>query len=546
MKTKLSQRRTSQIDPARETRPDAVSLEVFKNVFTSIAEEMGAALRRTAHSPNIRDRLDFSCALFDTRCRMIAQAAHIPVHLGSMHFAVKEAFGSKPPVDSGTWIVNDPYAGGTHLPDVTLVTPVLGKRHRLLFYVASRAHHTDMGGTSGGSMGVHQSIFAEGLRIPPVQLVSGSGQWDETLLALLKANVRNPQYLEGDLLAQFSANQTGSRRLSEFLTRYGDKRMTDYAAYLLRYSTLRMRLKLASFPDGTYEGEDFLEDDGVGSESLRIHASIRIRSSRVLVDFAGTAPQTAGPVNATLPVTWSCVQYVFRTLTDSDIPNNSGCFDPIELRAPVGCLVHATFPAAVAAGNVETSQRIVDTLYRALAKALPQTIPAASAGSMNNISVSGMDPQSGEPFSYYETVGGGMGARPGRKGLSGVHTHMPNTRNTPVEVLEHVYPLRVERYALRRGSGGGGRFRGGDGLIRRVRFLSRVRIHLLGDRRHTGPYGLRGGLAGKPGRDKLLVRGTRKTRLPSKGTAVASPGDVLCVETPGGGGWGTTKTKGNG
>lgn len=519
------------------TGPDPITLEVFKHLFSSIAEEMGAALRRTAHSPNIRDRLDFSCALFDRRCRMVAQAAHIPVHLGAMHFAVNQASRFFEPQNRGTLILNDPYAGGTHLPDITLVTPVVTKRGKALFYVASRAHHADIGGATGGSMGAHSEIFAEGIRIPPVQLVSGEGDWNESLLRILKANVRNPHFLEGDLMAQVAANMTGVRRLNEFISRYGEKKTSDYALFLQQYSSLRMQKVLSRFPQGICQAEDELEDDGKGNGPLRIRVSIEIRRRSVRVDFKDTDPQTEGPVNATLPVTWSCVQYVFRTLTDPDIPNNSGCFEPIHLNAPPGSLVHASFPAAVAAGNVETSQRIVDCLYRALSVVLPDAIPAASSGSMNNLSVSGIHPETGIPYGYYETTGGGMGARPGQDGLSGVHTHMTNTRNTPVEVLEHAFPLFVQRYAIRRGSGGRGLFKGGDGLIREIRFRSEANVHLLGDRRKRGPWGLQGGEPGKAGKDSLLSRGKKK-KLASKGSCRVHAGDVLSIETPGGGGWG--------
>ncbi len=524
--------------------PDAVTLEVFKNLFASVAEEMGAALRRTAHSPNIRDRLDFSCAIFDRHARMVAQAAHIPVHLGAMQFAVKEAAPSLQSEPGSTWILNDPYGGGTHLPDITLVTPVVVRKKTILFYVASRAHHADMGGASGGSMGAQKEIYAEGLRIPPLPLLSADGTWNQGLLRIIKANVRGPDLLEGDLMAQFAANSTGVMRLEAFLKRYGEKKTRDYAAFLQRYSATRMEKVLTRFPRGTFQAEDFLEDDGVGKGPLRIRVAVRIRGPRVDVDFTGTDAQSPGPVNAPLPVTWSCIQYVFRSLTDPDIPNNSGCFDPIRLEAPPGSLVNARFPAAVAAGNVETSQRIVDCLFKALSKALGDAIPAASCGSMNNLSVSGIHPSTGDPYSYYETTGGGMGARPGQEGMTGVHTHMTNTRNTPVEVLEHTFPLRVERYAIRRGSGGKGRHRGGDGLIRDIRFLSDATVQLLGERRKQGPWGLRGGTPGKPGSD-ILVRGGKRRKLPSKGSLAVRAGDVLSVRTPGGGGWGKPPDKGS-
>ncbi len=521
---------------------DPATLEIFKNLFHSIAEEMGAALRRTAFSPNIKERRDYSCAVFDGRGRVAAMGDHMPVHLGSMPQSVAAAIEALPLGPGDIAMLNDPFAGGTHLPDITLVMPVFGAGGKLpagskpLFYVADRAHHSDIGGAQPASMGLHEEIYQEGFRMPPVFLAR-AGRIQKDILSTLLANVRTPGEREGDLMAQVAACRLGARRLEETLRKYGRRKLSLYLEALQQYSAKLMRRALSQIPAGDYRAEDFLDDDGYGPDPVRLQVAIRIRRGRAVVDFAGSSPQCRGGVNAVLAITASAVFYVFRCLLGEDVPACAALMEPITLVAPEGSVVNARPPAAVAAGNVETSQRIVDVLFRALAQALPQRIPAASSGSMNNLSFGGIDPVTGRPFAYYETIAGGMGARPTADGLSGVHTHMTNSLNTPVEALESHFPVRVRRTSLRRNSGGKGRFRGGEGIVREIEFLTQVRGSILSDRRRFRPYGLAGGEAGQPGTNKL-TSGGRSRKLPSKATFSAPAGSVLKIQTPGGGGWG--------
>jgi N-methylhydantoinase B len=540
-------------------RVDAAELEIFKNLFHSVAEEMGAALRRSAFSPNIKERRDYSCAVFDGKGRVVAMGDHMPVHLGSMPMSVAAAIRALELGPGEIAMLNDPYAGGTHLPDITLVMPVFGmgagqKRSKKapvidrgtsekpIFYAANRAHHSDIGGAQPASMGLSEEIYQEGLRIPPVALARG-GEVQPDVMRMILANVRTPREREGDLKAQVAACKLGGRRLQELLEKYGQAKMTLYVEALQRYSARLMRAALAVIPDGIYRAEDFLDEDGFTTSPIRIRVKVTIQQARAVVDFAGTSPACRGSVNAVFAITYSAVFYVFRCLLGEDVPACAGLMEPIEVRAPEGSVVNARPPAAVAAGNVETSQRITDVLLKALALALPRRIPAASSGTMNNLSVGGRNPRTGEPFAYYETIAGGMGARPASDGLSGVHTHMTNSLNTPIEALESAYPLRVRRYSLRRGSGGAGRFRGGDGIVREIEFLTDVRGSILSDRRKIAPYGLAGGHAGKPGKNLLTVAG-RVTNLPSKTSFAAPAGSMLRIESPGGGGWGRGKIKG--
>jgi N-methylhydantoinase B len=525
-------------------RVDPAELEIFKNLFHSVAEEMGAALRRSAFSPNIKERRDYSCAVFDGRGRVVAMGDHMPVHLGSMPMSVAAAVAALPLGPGDIAMLNDPYAGGTHLPDITLVMPVFApgaSKARPPFYVANRAHHADVGGARPASMGLSEEIYQEGLRIPPV-LVARGGKIERDVMALLLANVRTPVEREGDLAAQIAACRLGERRLLEIEAKYGASRVALYLDALQTYAERLMRAALRLIPDGRHRAEDFMDDDGFSSSPLRLRVTIEIRGDRALVDFAGTAPACRGSINAVLAITASAVFYVFRCLLGEEVPACAGLMAPIELRAPEGSVVNAQAPVAVAGGNVETSQRIVDVLLRALARALPDRIPAASSGTMNNLSFGGVDPRTGRPFAYYETIAGGMGARPGADGLDAIHTHMTNSLNTPIEALESAYPVRVRRYAVRRGSGGRGRFRGGDGVIREIEFLSRVQGSILSDRRTTQPYGLSGGEPGKPGRNLLSVPTAsgrlRTSRMASKASFEAEAGAVLRIETPGGGGWG--------
>jgi N-methylhydantoinase B len=535
---------------------DPVELEIFKNIFHSIAEEMGAALRRTAFSPNIKERRDYSCAVFGSDGEVIAMGDHMPVHLGSMPMSVRAAIDSLDLAPGDVAMLNDPFSGGTHLPDITLVMPVFVKRGRRPhphFYVAARAHHADVGGAYAGSMGLCREIYQEGLRIPPVRLMRG-GKMDRDVLALLLANVRTPREREGDLGAEIAACHTGATRLAEVCRRYGLERVQRAARRLFHYSERMMRAFLKDVPPGTYRAEDFLDDDGVSDRPVRIAAALTFHPARpraaglhkagevgkpvITVDFTGSDPQVEGSVNAVEAITYSACFYVFRCLLAEDVPATAGLMRPIRVIAPAGTVVNARPPAAVAGGNVETSQRIVDVLLRALAQAIPERIPAGASGTMNNFTIGGIDPRTGEPFAYYETIAGGMGARPTKDGVSGVHTHMTNSLNTPAEALEYAYPFRITRYSLRRASGGAGRFSGGDGIVREVEVLTDCEVAILSDRRKRGPYGLAGGSDGAPGRTLILRRDGRIEELPGKAGARLRAGERVRIESPGGGGYG--------
>ena len=521
---------------------DAVSLEIFKHLFASAAEEMGVTLGRTAYSPNIKERKDYSCACFDAQGRLIAQAAHIPVHLGAMPASVRAAIDQFQTFEPGDLIVlNDPYLGGTHLPDITMVKPVFiaddpdGQSGQLLGFVASRAHHADIGGISPGSMPMSRELYQEGVIIPPIKLAR-RGVLNEDVLTLFYRNVRTPWERRGDMDAQIATARVGERRLQEIVARYGSHMVQTHAAQLLAYSAQLTRIALAQLPAGEVQYKDYLDDDGWGVNDLPVVVRIQVKHGTMLVDFNGSAPQSAGCVNAVQAVTYSSVLYVVRCLVGEHVPANQGCLEPVTILIPEGSLLHPRAPAAVAAGNVETSQRTVDVLFGALAQLAPQRVPAASQGTMNNLTLGGYDAEHDRIFAYYETMGGGMGARPGADGLSGVHVHMSNTRNTPIEALEMELPVRVRRYALRYGSGGSGRYRGGDGLCRELCFLAPATITLLTDRRRHAPYGLQGGEDGAPGSNSLEHAGT-VTPLPGKVTLDVQTGDILIVCTPGGGGF---------
>ena len=516
-------------------RFDPTTLEIYRALFTSVAEEMGVALRRTAFSPNIKERRDYSCAVFDADGRVIAQGDHMPVHLGSMPMAVAAALAEIEIAPGDVVALNDPFAGGTHLPDVTLVMPVVSGR-RTLFYVANRAHHADIGGATPGSMGLATDIYGEGIRIPPIRLVR-KGIPDADTMRLLLANVRGNVERRGDFDAQIGSLKTGAARLLEIIERRGESEATAYASQLLSYSARLMRYTIASIPDGTYEAEDALDDDGVEDRPVPIRVRITIKGERALVDFTGSAPQVVGAINAVEAITVSAVSYVFRCLVGGEVPASAGLMEPIDVIAARGTVVNANPPASVAGGNVETSQRIVDVLFKALAKALPDRIPAASQGTMNNLTIGGIDSRSGQEFSYYETVAGGMGARPALEGMSGVHTHMTNSLNTPAEALEYAYPLRVREYRLRKGSGGAGKQRGGDGVVREIETLVPARMSLLADRRKLQPYGLSGGADGAAGVN-VIIRDKRAKKIAAKGSHDLKAGDRIRIQTPGGGGWG--------
>ncbi len=506
-----------------------VELSIFSSRLEAICDEMGAVLRNAAFSPNIRDRLDYSCAVFDADGELCAQAAHIPVHLGSMAFAMRDIVSGTAWRRGDMVILNDPFLGGTHLPDVTLIAPVF-LESRLAGFVANRAHHADIGARSPGSMPISTSLEEEGLVIEPSYLLR-EGRIDAALLQRIVGSARNRKESHGDIAAQISANRIGLLRMRGLVSLQGPDGFQSALRALNAYGEQLAMEALKSIPDGVYRFEDVMDDDGAGNCDIPIRTGIAVSGGRVRVDFSGTADQVPGNVNCPLSVAAAAVYYVFRCLMPHFTPACAGVFRSIDIHAPEGSLLNARRPAAVAAGNVETSTRVVDTVMGALAQALPEEIPAASHGSMNNLAM-GSDGETGA-WDYYETVGGGMGAGPRGGGHSGVQTHMTNTRNTPIEVLESRFPLRVTRYSLRRGSGGEGTRPGGDGLIREFEFLSPTRLSLLTERRRHQPWGLAGGAAGQAGINLLNGK-----PLPSKVDCEVGPGDRLVIETAGGGGWG--------
>ena len=485
-----------------------IELQVLGSALRSIAEEMGAVLVRSSFSANIKERRDCSTALFDQRGRMIAQAEHIPVHLGAMPDAVAAVMRHDPALGD-VFILNDPYAGGTHLPDVTLVSPTE------VGFAVTRAHHADVGGAEPGSMPAgSRTLGDEGVVIPPTRL-------DEHLLTGLVARMRNPEERRGDFRAQLAANALAERRLAELCESRGRDRVVAAMDELFDYSERVVRSAIARLPDGRFEGQDVLE---APEGDLAIHAAVTIAGDEIVCDFSGTAPQHPGNLNCPLSVTRSACYFVVRCLTAPDLPSSGGAFAPVSVSAPEGSLVNAGAPAAVAAGNVETSGRIVDTVFAALGGAMP--VPAQGQGTMNNLTFGN------ERFTYYETLGGGQGACPDADGPSAVHVTMSNTLTTPAEALELAYPLRVERHELRLGSGGTGRHRGGDGVVRELRVLEPCRVSIISERRRHAPQGVRGGEPGQPGRNFV-----NDEELPSKATRDLAPGDIVRIETPGGGGF---------
>ena len=521
---------------------DPISLEVFKNMFVSVSEEMGVALLRTAYSPNIKERRDFSCAVFDPAGQMVAQAAHQPVHLGAMPASVQAALDTFPNAlrPGDLVILNDPYLGGTHLPDITLVAPVFadqGDGKELVGFVSNRGHHADVGGMTPGSLPLSTELYQEGLILPPLKLARG-GRLNQEVVQLLCRNSRTPEERRGDLAAQIASVRVGERRLREVVERYGSDETAEHMAALLDYSERVTRQAIAAIPDGVYRVTDYMDDDGLTTEPVPIVVAITVAGDGMTIDFRGTSPQRPGCINAPQAVTASACLYMVRCIVGNDAPANQGCLRPVEIITPRGTLVNPEPQRGVAGGNVETSQRITDVLLAAMSQALPQLIPAASQGTMNNLLIGGHDLERERPFVYYETIGGGMGARPDRDGISGIHTHMTNTMNTPIEALEFAFPLRLKRYALRRGSGGGGQHRGGDGLVRDVEFLSPARVTILSERRKFHPPGYYGGQHGQPGENVLLRGGYEEVHLAGKETLDVEPGDILSIRTPGGGGWG--------
>lgn len=518
-------------------KTDPVELELFRHLLVSIAEEMGVVLRQTSYSANIKERRDYSCAVYDAAGETVAMGDHMPVHLGAMPLSVRAIMDTFALEPGDVAIVNDPFCGGTHLPDITAVAGAFSSgRRKPSFYVANRAHHADVGGMSPGSMPLAREIYQEGIRIPPILLVR-KGRLDRRLLRLLLANVRTPEEREGDLLAQWMAIRRGISRLEEIVRKYGLPTVQRNMRALQNYSERMMRSAIDRLRPGRYQFQDVLDDDGTGGPPVKIAVAVEIGGGSAVVDFTGSDAQANGPVNANYAVALSATLYVFRCLMKEDVPYTAGLARPIRVVAPEGTVVNALPPAAMAAGNVETSQRITDAVLGALAKAAPERIPAASSGTMNNLTFGGWDPIRRKPFAYYETIAGGMGASPVASGASAVHTHMTNSWNTPIEALEHQYPVRIRSYRIRSNSGGPGKHRGGDGIVREYEFLCGAEVTILSDRRDRGPYGLAGGSAGKPGRNQLR-HGSRTIKIPAKTKFAVFAGDILQIDTPGGGGWG--------
>jgi N-methylhydantoinase B len=511
----------------------------MNNRLAAIADEMGVVLGQTGYSPNIKERRDYSCALFDGRGELVAQAAHIPVHLGSTPLSVRAAIERLELRPGDVAALNDPFAGGTHLPDVTVVMPVFLRGERAAFaYVANRAHHADIGGMAPGSMALATEIYQEGFRLPPVKLMVG-GEPARDIFELFLANTRVREEREGDLRAQVAALQVGAARTRALVEGVGRREVAAAMDALKDYADRLMRVALSRIKPGTYIAEDFLDDDGFGNGPIPLRVAITIGGRRAIVDFTGSATQVRGSVNANYAITLSATFYVMKCLAAEAVPANEGLLRPVRLIAPPGTIVHALPPAAVAGGNVETSQRIVDVLFRALANAV-DLIPAASSGSMSNLTIGGYDTFRARHFSYYETIAGGVGAAQRHPGASGLHTHMTNTLNTPIEALEAYYPMRVIEYRIRRGSGGHGEYDGGDGLVRELECLVESNVSLLTERRVTAPWGLNGGGDGESGVNTLIHNGIAR-KLPGKTNVQLSPGDRIRIETPGGGAWGPGK-----
>ena len=507
---------------------DAIQLSIFSSRISAVCDEMGAVLRRAAFSPNIRDRLDYSCAVFDPQGQLCAQAAHIPVHLGSMAYAMADLVQCRDWLPGDMVVVNDPFQGGTHLPDVTLIAPVFVDQQCAAF-VANRAHHADIGAESPGSMPIGNRLEQEGLIISPTVLVE-NGEIQQGVLDWIIAATHNAAITQGDFSAQISANRSGVKRIQELLAGMGIDAWLNALEILNDYAERMARAALQELPDGCCEFDDLMDDDGQGNRDIRLHVCVTLNAGQVSVDFSGTDQQVRGNVNCPLAVTAAAVFYVFRCLMDERTPACAGSFRLIQLVAPRGCLVNARPPSAVAAGNVETSSRIVDLVLGALARLIPDRVAAASQGTMNNLAMGSRDKRGG--WDYYETIAGGMGAGKQGGGLHAVQTHMTNTLNTPIEVVEAAYPLRIRRYALRTGSGGNGRRKGGDGLLREYEFLAPAQVTLLTERRRHRPWGLLGGLEGLAGENRLNGK-----ILPAKAALVVKSGDRLEIATPGGGGF---------
>ncbi len=521
-------------------RVDLVTVEVIKGALIYAAEEMGITLRNSAYSPNIKERMDFSCTLFDHQKRLTAQAEHIPVHLGSMSWAIKEGLRNfESELQKGdTILFNDPYISGTHLPDITLITPIF-HNEEIIGYASNKAHHSDVGGKAPGSMvGDATELYQEGIIVPPVKFVK-KGRVDKELSALLLSNVRTPDVRMGDLRAQVAANLLGERRMSGLAEKYGGKVLREAMTQVMDYSERMMRTEIGNMPEGRYSAEDYLESTGVSDELVKIKVTVTVQKGGLKIDYSGTSEQVDGPVNAVFGVTLSGVYYVLRCITDPTIPMNEGCYRPVEVFAPKGTLVNPMRPAPVAGGNVETSQRNVDVLLKAFTQIAPKKVCAACQGTMNNVAVGGTDPQTGWSWTFYETIAGGFGGRNGLDGVDAVHTHMTNTMNTPIEAIEGAYPIRVLKYGLRRDSGGAGRWRGGVGVERSWKLLSpSATLSILAERTKLAPWGLHGGKSGMKGEFLICKPDGTEVRLKSKCTVQMKKGDTFVGRTPGGGGYG--------
>ncbi|MEF8873306.1 MAG: hydantoinase B/oxoprolinase family protein [Candidatus Thermoplasmatota archaeon] len=511
----------------KERKLTPTQLEVMKHAFTAIPEQMGAALQRSAYSPNIKERKDESCALFTAEEKMIAQAEHIPVHLGAMPSALESVIGSCEMKKDSQFILNDPYSGGTHLPDITIIKPVF-REDNILGYVVNRAHHADIGGETPGSMpGDSKKLRDEGIIIDPQRVVK-DGILVKEVSKLLRT-VRSPRERLGDLKAQMGANERGAEEFVKTVNRFGYEKFSAFEEEILNYSEKRTKRMIEKIPSGVYSSQDTMEWEG----EVNLNVKVEVKKDEMYFDFSGTSSQVEGNINAPRPVTFSAVYYVIRCLLPKDVPVNSGCYRPLKIQIPEGSLLNPRPPAAVSAGNVETSQRVVELLLRALYQVFPKKIPAESQGTMNNLTIGN------ERFTYYETIGGGAGASFKGNGESGVHVHMTNTKNTPIEALENDYPLRVEAYRLREGSGGKGKHDGGQGIIREIRLLEAADTSIQSERREKGPRGVNGGCDGKPGRNLVRKRGEKDyEELKSKISLSMKKGACIKIETPGGGGWG--------
>lgn len=527
------------ISDNKEPMLSAADLAITSSALASIPEEMGEALRRTAYSPNIKERRDYSCAAFDAEGQMVAQAAHMPVHLGAMPAAVQAVMELQPFSRGDVLALNDPFLGGTHLPDITTVAPVFSAlveqgSPTLIGFVATRAHHADIGGMAPGSMPVASELLQEGLVVPPIRLIR-AGEPEEAALALIIRNSRAPEERRGDIRSQLAATALGARRLEALSLRFGDVELQKRFSALLDHGERVVRAMIRTIPDGRYTFEDYLE---VG-DGIRIQLTIKVDGDQIHFDFTDTDSESEDTsLNAVAAVTRSACYYTIRCLAGPDAPANQGCYRPISFTLPERSIVAAGPPRAVSAGNVETSQRITDVALGALSKALPERVPAASSGTMNNVTIGGYDKARGRPYAYYETIAGGAGGGPNRDGRSAVHTHMTNTMNTPVEALHLSYPFTVERYEIRRNTGGAGLHPGGNGILREYLFQDHATVTLVTERRKFAPWGLAGGDQGSVGLNTLIRADGVSLELESRCQIRVAPGDRVRIETPGAGGWG--------